>query len=125
MRSRESGYTTIEIAMVLGIMGVLSGMADTVLVMGVEVQNTVKAIYCADYLAGAVRYGTLCCEESAGTPAPPLEDANRAAAAARRLDHRHAWHSRRGALGLRKRRRQQFRRHRGPCPRVQISQLPA
>jgi uncharacterized membrane protein YccC len=40
----------------------------------------------ADYLASAVRYGTLCCELGAGPFAPPLEDANRAAAAARRLD---------------------------------------
>ncbi len=31
----------------------LSGLAEVVLVMGVEVQNTVKALYCADYLAGA------------------------------------------------------------------------
>jgi hypothetical protein len=40
----------------------------------------------ADYLASAVRYGTLCCELGAGPFAPPLQDANRAAAAARRLD---------------------------------------
>ncbi len=40
----------------------------------------------ADYLASAVRYGTLCCDFGAGPFAPPLEDANRAAAAARRLD---------------------------------------
>jgi uncharacterized membrane protein YccC len=40
----------------------------------------------ADYLASAVRYGTLCCELGAGPFAPPLEHANRAAAAARRLD---------------------------------------
>jgi uncharacterized membrane protein YccC len=42
----------------------------------------------ADYLASAVRYGTLCCEPDAdaGPVAPPLDDANRAAAAARRLD---------------------------------------
>jgi uncharacterized membrane protein YccC len=40
----------------------------------------------ADYLASAVRYGTLCCELGTGPFAPPLEDANRAAAAARRLD---------------------------------------
>src|SRR4030042_2259122 len=32
---------------------VLSGTADVVLTIGVEVQNTVKAIYGADYLAGA------------------------------------------------------------------------
>ncbi len=40
----------------------------------------------ADYLASAVRYGTLCCDPRVVTPAPPAEDASRAAAAARRLD---------------------------------------
>ncbi|HEY3451305.1 MAG TPA: hypothetical protein VGK67_33410 [Myxococcales bacterium] len=39
-----------------GIKSVLSGLADSVLVMGVEVQNTVKAIYGADILAGAGWY---------------------------------------------------------------------
>ncbi len=35
---------------------VLAGMADAVLVIGVEIQNTVKAIYGADILAGAGHY---------------------------------------------------------------------
>lgn len=36
---------------------ILSDLADAVLVIGVEVQNTVKAIYGADILAGAGHYG--------------------------------------------------------------------
>jgi hypothetical protein len=40
----------------------------------------------ADYLASSVLYGTLCCELGAGPFTPPLQDANRAAAASRRLD---------------------------------------
>lgn len=40
----------------------------------------------ADYVASAVRYGTSCCDVSAATPAPPVQDASRAAAASRRLD---------------------------------------
>ncbi len=35
---------------------ILAGMADAVLTVGVEVQNTVKAVYGADYLAGAGYY---------------------------------------------------------------------
>jgi len=35
---------------------VLSGMSDVVLTIGVEVQNSVKAVYGADYLAGAGYY---------------------------------------------------------------------
>lgn len=37
---------------------ILSDMADTVLTVGVEVQNTVKAVYGADILAGAGHYAT-------------------------------------------------------------------
>jgi acetyl-CoA C-acetyltransferase len=37
---------------------VMSGMADTVLTVGVEVQNTVKAVYGADILAGAGHYAS-------------------------------------------------------------------
>ncbi len=37
---------------------VLSGMADSVLAVGVEVQNTVKAVYGADILAGAGHFAT-------------------------------------------------------------------
>ena len=41
------------LALIAGIKSVLAETADTVLAMGVEVQNTVKAIYGADILAGA------------------------------------------------------------------------
>ncbi len=44
------------LAVYTGIKTVLSGLADVVLVVGVEVQNTVKAIYGADILAGAGYY---------------------------------------------------------------------
>jgi len=44
------------LAVYTGIKTVLAGMADVVLVIGVEVQNTVKAIYGADVLAGAGHY---------------------------------------------------------------------
>ena len=40
----------------------------------------------ADYLASAVRYGTLRCEQKATSLDEPVADGNRAAAAARRLD---------------------------------------
>ena len=53
----EGACASGGLALATGIKSVLSGMADVVLVMGVEVQNTVKAIYCADYLAGAGWYG--------------------------------------------------------------------
>lgn len=46
------------LALSVGIKSVLAETADSVLAMGVEVQNTVKAIYCADYLAGAGWYKT-------------------------------------------------------------------
>ena len=52
----EGACASGGLALASGLKSVLSGMADTVLVMGVEVQNTVKAIYCADYLAGAGWY---------------------------------------------------------------------
>lgn len=51
--SVEGACASGGLALVTGMKSVLSGVADTVLCMGVEVQNTVKAIYCADYLAGA------------------------------------------------------------------------
>lgn len=44
------------LALMYGIRSVLSETADVVLAMGVEVQNTVKAIYGADILAGAGWY---------------------------------------------------------------------
>ena len=57
--------TRVEGACGSGGLGVLTGMksvladlADVVLVLGVEVQNTVKAIYGADILAGAGHYAS-------------------------------------------------------------------
>jgi len=52
----EGACASGGLALASAIKSVLSGMADVVLVMGVEVQNTVKAIYCADFLAGAGWY---------------------------------------------------------------------
>lgn len=54
----EGACASGGLALATGIKNVLSGLADTVLVLGVEVQNTVKAVYCADYLAGAGHYRT-------------------------------------------------------------------
>jgi uncharacterized membrane protein YccC len=55
---------------------------------GAALRRALAAAYVdgADYLASTVRYGTLCCDLDAATAAPPVEDASRAAAAARRLD---------------------------------------
>jgi acetyl-CoA acetyltransferase len=52
----EGACATGGLALMTGIKSVLAGTAEVVLVVGVEVQNTVKAIYCADYLAGAGWY---------------------------------------------------------------------
>ncbi len=49
----EGACASGGLALATGIKNVLSGLADTVLVAGVEVQNTVKAMYGADILAGA------------------------------------------------------------------------
>ncbi len=49
----EGACASGGLALVSGIKSVLSGSAEVVLAMGVEVQNTVKAIYGADILAGA------------------------------------------------------------------------
>jgi len=49
----EGACATGGLALTTGIKSVLAETAEVVLVIGVEVQNTVKAIYCADYLAGA------------------------------------------------------------------------
>lgn len=49
----EGACGTGALALVTGIKSVLAETADVVLVMGVEVQNTVKAIYGADILAAA------------------------------------------------------------------------
>lgn len=44
------------LAVASGIKSILTGLADSVFVQGVEVQNTMKAIYVADVLAGAGWY---------------------------------------------------------------------
>ncbi len=49
----EGACATGSLAVLAGIKSVLAESADVVLVIGVEVQNTVKAIYGADYLAAA------------------------------------------------------------------------
>jgi len=49
----EGACASGGLALMTGIKSVLAGTADTVLCIGVEVQNTVKAIYGADILAGA------------------------------------------------------------------------
>lgn len=49
----EGACASGGLALVSGIKSALSGSAEVVLAMGVEVQNTVKAIYGADILAGA------------------------------------------------------------------------
>ncbi|MFZ4413085.1 MAG: thiolase C-terminal domain-containing protein [Bacteroidales bacterium] len=49
----EGACATGALALVTGMRSILAETADVVLVMGVEVQNTVKAIYCADFLAAA------------------------------------------------------------------------
>jgi acetyl-CoA C-acetyltransferase len=41
------------LALISGIRSILADTSEVVLALGVEVQNTVKAIYCADILAGA------------------------------------------------------------------------
>jgi len=49
----EGACASGGLALITGIKSALSGSADVVLAIGVEVQNTVKAIYGADILAGA------------------------------------------------------------------------
>ena len=49
----EGACATGALALMTGIKSVLAETAEVVLVIGVEVQNTVKAIYGADILAGA------------------------------------------------------------------------
>ncbi len=49
----ESACSSGGMALMSGIKSVLAETADVVLVIGIEVQNTVKAIYGADILAGA------------------------------------------------------------------------
>lgn len=54
----EGACGTGGLGLATGIKTVLADMADVVLVVGVEVQNTVKAIYGADILAGAGHYAS-------------------------------------------------------------------
>jgi acetyl-CoA acetyltransferase len=49
----EGACASGGLAVVTAIKNIMSGTADVVLAMGIEVQNTVKAIYGADVLAGA------------------------------------------------------------------------
>ncbi len=49
----EGACATGGLALLAGVKSILAETADVVLVLGVEVQNTVKAIYGADYLAAA------------------------------------------------------------------------
>ena len=49
----EGACASGGLALVIGIKSVLSGSSEVVLALGVEVQNTMKAIYGADVLAGA------------------------------------------------------------------------
>ncbi len=49
----EGACASGGLALISGIKSILAGTADTVLSLGVEVQNSVKAIYGADILAGA------------------------------------------------------------------------
>lgn len=51
--SVEGACASGGLALITGIKSILAETADTVLCVGVEVQNTVKAIYGADILAGA------------------------------------------------------------------------
>jgi acetyl-CoA acetyltransferase len=51
--SVEGACASGGLALITGMKSVLAGTADSVLCIGVEVQNTVKAIYGADILAGA------------------------------------------------------------------------
>jgi acetyl-CoA acetyltransferase len=52
----EGACASGGLAVVTAVKSVLSGQADVALAIGVEVQNTVKAIYGADILAGAGHY---------------------------------------------------------------------
>jgi len=52
----EGACASGGLGLMTAVKSVLAGTADVVLTIGVEVQNTVKAIYGADYLAGAGWY---------------------------------------------------------------------
>ncbi len=54
----EGACASGGVAVTTAIKAVLSDLADVVLVMGVEVQNSVKALYGADYLAQAGHFAT-------------------------------------------------------------------
>ncbi len=51
--SVEGACASGGLALITGMKSILAGTADSVLCLGIEVQNTVKAIYGADILAGA------------------------------------------------------------------------
>lgn len=53
----EGACASGGLALITAIKNVMSGASDVVLTLGVEVQNTMKAIYGADVLAGAGWYG--------------------------------------------------------------------
>lgn len=53
----EGACASGGLALVTAIKSIMAGTAEVVLTMGVEVQNTMKAIYGADVLAGAGWYG--------------------------------------------------------------------
>ena len=55
--SVEAACSSGGLALVTGIKSILAETADVVLAVGVEVQNSVKAIYGADYLAAAGWFG--------------------------------------------------------------------
>lgn len=61
----EGACASGGLALATALKNVASGMADSVLVAGIEVQNTVKAVYGADILAGAGYYDG---ERKAGHP---------------------------------------------------------
>lgn len=54
----EGACASGGLALMHAMKSVLSGISDVVLAMGVEVQNSVKAVYGADYLAGAGHYAS-------------------------------------------------------------------
>jgi acetyl-CoA C-acetyltransferase/acetyl-CoA acyltransferase len=53
----EGACASGGLALVTGIKNIMAGTADVVLAVGIEVQNTMKAIYGADVLAGAGWFG--------------------------------------------------------------------
>ena len=56
--SVEGACASGGLALTAAVKTVLSDLAEVVMAVGVEVQNTVKAMYCADYLSGAGHYAS-------------------------------------------------------------------